>query len=91
MSYPSISTDPESARRKALEVAGLINTGRWRQENDEQLAHWLEFFEGTSRVSFINTLRDAIGEKITESETELKQVPGSEAYETEESRLSPAP
>ncbi|MDQ3775764.1 MAG: DUF4157 domain-containing protein [Pseudomonadota bacterium] len=61
---PTISTDYEQARLKAREIAELINTGKWKQDNNEQLAHWLEFFEGIALQSFISELKTRLERRL---------------------------
>ncbi len=67
---PVVSTDREQAMKKAREIAELINSGKWKLENYQQLAHWLEFFEGIALVSFITALQDATGKKISQFESD---------------------
>ncbi|MBI3934609.1 MAG: DUF4157 domain-containing protein [Acidobacteria bacterium] len=86
---PTISTDSEQARLKARELAELINTGKWKQENNEQLARWLEFFEDIALASFIDELQDAIGRKITEFEGEEKEHTDIFATSTEANLIIP--
>jgi hypothetical protein len=64
------STESEQAMQKAREIAELINTGKWKSENYERLAYWLEFFEGYALRSFIMTLEDATGKEISEFESD---------------------
>jgi hypothetical protein len=87
ISKPIVSTDAEQARRKGRELAELIKTGKWGPKNDEQLGHWLEFFEGSAWNAFLSELEDALGEKSPEGEGESKEHP--EGAVTESSLLIP--
>jgi len=70
---PTLSTDSKQAELKAREIAELINTGKWKKENNERLVHWLEFFEGIALTTFIYEFQDATGKEITEFEGEGKK------------------
>lgn len=89
ISKPIISTSREQAKRKAREIGELINTNKWKPENNEQLVHWLEFFEGNALQAFESELEDAIGEKITEFEGNAKKHTDIFATSTEASLIIP--
>ena len=70
---PTISTDMEQAREKGREIGELINAGKWKPGNNERLVHWVEFFEGAARESFLHGIQDTTGKKIEEFEGEGRE------------------
>lgn len=89
ISKPIISTDMEQARRKGLELAELIKAGKWTPENDEQLAHWLEFFEDKAWYAFVFEIKDVLGQQINEYEANPKEHTDIFATSTEASLIVP--
>jgi hypothetical protein len=89
ISKPIISTDREAAKLKAREIAEAINTGKWKQKDNEQLGHWLEFFEDDAWNAFMFELEDAIGKKITEFEGAPREHTDIFATSTEANRIIP--
>jgi hypothetical protein len=62
LGQPTISTDREAARRKGEELRKVIESGKWDAKADQQLAHWLDFFEGEALTDFINYVSPGSGE-----------------------------
>lgn len=65
--------DVEFAKQKALEMAKLIKSNKWKPEYSDQLGHWLDFFQGSAWSYFVIELEDAIGERIEEYRGEGKK------------------
>ncbi|NOR41701.1 MAG: DUF4157 domain-containing protein [Gammaproteobacteria bacterium] len=66
------SHDANDAKIKAREFAEIIKTGKWGDENSEQLEYWLQFFEGSALSAFILELNEVLGDKFTEFEGKSK-------------------
>lgn len=83
---PTVSTDSEQARAKAREIADSIKGGK---ADDQRLAHWLEFFEGSAWHAFLDELESSIAERITEFESEPEEHKDIFASSTETSLIIP--
>jgi hypothetical protein len=64
ISKPVISVDEEAAKSKARNLADRIKSGKWQPKDEEELMHWLEFFEDKAWWSLVYEIRESVGEEV---------------------------